>query len=195
MDITSEFDKINYVAASIESGITKVFTEPTLVESAVPINNRQLEKMWEKHYEIHLEKINEFEDLWVKAYALIWERFCSREVQYALKEMSDFNTVVKNEPLELLARVERLIHTHMKAKYPPLTLLEVLYSFLNLKQGENEVLLDYLGRFKSERNVMLNLFGKKMLDGFAENTPKYLALPFGASVGQANVKKKLFIIS
>ena len=82
------------------------------------------------------------------------------------------------------------MHTSMKAKYLPLTLIEVLYSFLNLKQGENEVLLDYLGRFKSERNVMLNLFGKKMLDGFAENTPEYLALTFGDTVGQANVKKK-----
>ena len=77
----------------------KVFSEPTLIESAIPVKNRQLEKMWERQYEIHLENINEFEDLWVKAYTLIWERFCSCEVQYALKEMSNFNTVVKNDPL------------------------------------------------------------------------------------------------
>ena len=142
----------------------KVFSIPTLQESMVPRENRQLEKMWEKQYNQYLDNLKEFKDLWIKSYALIWEKFCSREVQCALKEMSDFNSVVKNEPLELLARVERLMHTPMKAKYPPLGLIELLYSFLSLKQGENEDILDYLERFKSEWNVMLNLFGKRMLE-------------------------------
>ena len=134
------------------------------------LHNRQFDMIWVKHYNHYFDNIKGFKDLWIKLYALIWEKYCSREVQCALKEISDFNSVVKNEPLELLARVERLMHTPMKAKYPPLTLIEVLYSFLLQKKGDNEELLDYLGRFKSERNVMMSMFGESMLDGFAENT-------------------------
>ena len=118
-----------------------------------------------------------------KPYALIWEKYCSREVQCALREISDYNYVVNNEPLELFKRFERLMHTPTKTKYPPLTLMEVLYSFLSLKQGDNEELLDYLGRFKSEQNVMMILFGKRMLDGFVENTPEYTALTAGNTFG------------
>ena len=97
--------------------------------------------------------------------------------------MPDFNSVIRNEPLEWLIRVERSMHTPMKAKYPPLTLIEVIYSLLYLKQGENEELLDYLRRFRSERNVMIGTFGKKMLDGSAENTPEYVALTTSGDTG------------
>ena len=143
-----EFDNSKYVSASIENRVIKFFSESTLQESTVPRENRQLEKKWEKQYDRYLDNVKEFEDLWINLYALIWEKYCSREVQCALKEMSDFNSVVKNEPLEFLVRVARLMHTSMKAKYPPLTLIEVLYRFLLLKQGENEELLYYLVRFK-----------------------------------------------
>ena len=36
--------------------------------------------------------------------------------------------------------------------------------------------MSYLERFKSERNVVLGLFGKKLLDGHVENMPAYTAL-------------------
>ena len=91
-----------------------------------------------------------FNDNWVKAYALIWEGYCSKEMQSAIKEMSTYESQIINEPLKLLATVESLMHTPERAKNPPLTLVEVLSSFLKLKQGDNEELLDYLSRFKSE---------------------------------------------
>ena len=50
----------------------------------------------------------------------------------------------------------------MKAKYLPLALIEVLYSFLSLKQVDNEELIDYLSRFKLERNVMMSFLGRKL---------------------------------
>ena len=112
------------------------------------LQNRQYKMKWGKEYDLYLDNKKEFDDLWIKSYAFIWGKYCSREVQCALKEMPDYDSYVKNEPLELLVRVEQLMHTPMKAKYPPLTLIEVLYSFLSLKKGDNEELLDYLSRFK-----------------------------------------------
>ena len=57
------------------------------------------ELKWKKKYDQYLENQREFEDLWIKSYALIWYKYCSREVQCELKEMSYYNSVVKNEPL------------------------------------------------------------------------------------------------
>lgn len=66
------------------------------------------------------------------------------------------------------------MHTPEKAKYPALTLVEVLLSFLKVKQGDNKDLLDYLSRFKSERDIVMRLFDYKLINGFVENLPDYV---------------------
>ena len=71
--------------------------------------------------------------------------------------------------------IEILIHTPEKAKYPSLTLVEVLCSFLRAKQGENEEFLDYLLMFKTERDITFRLLGRVVIDGFTEKFPEYLA--------------------
>ena len=51
--------------------------------------------------------------------------------------------------------------------------MEVLNNFLRIKQGDKEDLLDYLSRFKSERDVLFRLFGKVILDSYCEDHAKY----------------------
>ena len=86
----------------------------------------------------------------------------------AIQEIPDFGTRIRDNPIELLKIVESLMHTPERAKYPPLTLVEVMLSFLKIKQGDNEELIDYLARFKSEMTIVYSLFGKGFLDGFCE---------------------------
>ena len=108
----------------------------------------------------------------------------------ALKKMPDFDSSIITQPIVLLERVENLMHIPMKAKYPSLTLVEVLISFLQIKQGNNESLLDYLSRFKSERNFMLGLVGKRIIDGYTERTPEYLALAVTDTAGKDLMKRQ-----
>ena len=68
------------------------------------------------------------------------------------------------------------MHTPEKAKYPFITLIEVFASLLNYKQGENEDLVSYLSRFKSEKDVVENLFGKEYLHGYIKRTQEYQRL-------------------
>ena len=63
------------------------------------------------------------------------------------------------------------MHTPEKAKYPALMTVEILSNFLRCKQGKRESWLDYLSRFKSERDVVYRILGKKFLDGYSENLP------------------------
>ena len=57
-----------------------------------------------------------------------------------VREITDFDTAIINKPLERLVQVESLMHVPIKSKYPPLTLIEILCSFL--VQVENEELND-----------------------------------------------------
>ena len=85
--------------------------------------------------------------------------------------MPTYETMIRNEPLVLLDTIVMLISTHEKAKYPSLTLVEVLCSFLKVKQGENEELLEYLTMFKMERDINFLLLDRGVIDCFTEQLP------------------------
>ena len=51
-----------------------------------------------------------FNNNWSKAYAMIWKSYCSKEMQVAIEEISDFEVRIDNDPLELLNEVETLMH-------------------------------------------------------------------------------------
>ena len=89
--------------------------------------------------------------------------------------MPAYETNIKNDPLELLRIVETLMHTPEKAKYPTLTLIEVLLSFLKIRQGDNEDLYDYLSWFKTERDIVMRLAGNNLIDGYIMGLPEYLS--------------------
>ena len=50
-----------------------------------------------------------FEENWVKAYALIFDEYCTKAMQTSIEELEDFETAVRNEPLVLLERIKSLI--------------------------------------------------------------------------------------
>ena len=65
------------------------------------------------------------------------------------------------------------MHNPERAKYPSLTLVEVLQNLLKTKQGDKEELLEYLSWFKSKRDIIYCLLRKGFLDYYAKNTQEY----------------------
>jgi hypothetical protein len=62
------------------------------------------------------------------------------------------------------------MHNPVRAKYPFSSLNEAISRMLNIKQSENEGLLDYFKRFKESRDKMKSHIGTGILDKFVENT-------------------------
>ena len=166
------------LAECLQDGTEKVFNEPILQRAinedadTMAFQQKMFDMKWQVDYKRFVDQEKEYQENLVKAYALIFESYCSKEVQVAIKELPDYQTHVLDKPLELLIKVEALMHTPQKAIYPLLTLVEILLNMLQVKQTDNEDLVTYLSRFKSERNVMFNLFGKNILDGYVEKTPE-----------------------
>ena len=162
--IQKTFDDAVDVVSSIETETKKVYTEPSVPEAATTGSDeakeradRISEKRWEIMFNRYQDKVEKFDSLWIKAYALIWDSYCSKEIQIALKEMPDFDTAINKDPLVLLEEIEELMHTPERAKYLSLTTVEVLLNFLKCKQGDKESLIDYLSRFKSERDIVFRI--------------------------------------
>ena len=66
-----------------------------------------------------------------------------------------------------------LMHNHMRAKYPYTRLAETLSSLMNLRQLENESLIDYTDWFKREMNTSKIQLGSSFFDTFVENMKEY----------------------
>ena len=113
----------------------------------------------------------------MKAHGLIYHSYCSSQMQIAIKELANYESDVLDNPLQLLVEIEKLMHVPRKVVYPTLALIETLSSLLSLRQGESDSLMGYLEKFKSEKNVVVSLFGERMLDGHVENTQEYKDIP------------------
>ena len=108
-----------------------------------------------------------------KAYALIFSTYCKKKMQNQVEEHPEFETTIRDDPIELLNKIKMLMHNPIRAKYPYASLTEAISRILNLKQSENEGLLDYDKRFKESRDIMKSHVGTDILDKFVENTLEY----------------------
>ena len=112
--------------------------------------------------------------------------YCSSELKVNIKDMSRFDTYIRDDPLCLLQNIEHLMHVPMKAVYLTLTLIEAMSRMISIKQGEREGLSTYLERFKSKKNFLTNLYGYLILDGYVERLDSYQAI-----TGSEDDKKKM----
>ena len=81
--IEKTFEDSLDIVNSIETKTKKTFSEPQAAEAATTgtakekaRKDRLSEKKWEILLIRYQEKVDKFESLWVKTYALIWDRYC-----------------------------------------------------------------------------------------------------------------------
>ena len=177
--IQQTFKNGSLISESLEKDKKKGPNEPERKESMKTdpdekeFEQKSFDKLYDKQVEIYLEQCTEFEENWKKAYAFVYEQYCGKEMQISLKELPEFDSKIKGDPLELLKQVKVLMHTPIRARYPYLTLTENVTSLLNMRQNESETLIEYLERFEQEKNVVKNQLGKNVLDKFIESCPEY----------------------
>ena len=112
----------------------------------------------------------------IKAYALIFTSYCNRTMQSRIEEHPDFESKIENNPIELLEAIKTLMHDPIRAQYPMASMSDALTRLINVKQMDNEPLLDYVKRFKQLRDVVKGYLGTRILDTFIEQTEEYRKL-------------------
>jgi hypothetical protein len=113
-----------------------------------------------------------------KAFALIMTQFCTKTMRQRIKNRKDYNSTddnvkIHNNPIELLKAIKILIHDPITSNYPYALLTSALSRFQTCKQHENEPLLDYVKRFKQQRDIIKTTIGTDVLNDFVEHTEEY----------------------
>ena len=121
----------------------------------------------------HLEREELLRTNTRKAYALIFQNYCNKAMRNRIEQHPDFDTKIKNNPIELLKAIKQLMHDPVRARYPFASLTETMGRVTGLRQREDESLLDYVKRFKQQADVFKSIIGKKLFDEFIESTEEY----------------------
>ena len=96
----------------------------------------------------HLDRVDDLEKGLHKAYALIFTNYCTKAMQNRIEQHPDYQSTIMDDPIVLLETIKTLMHATVRAQYPLMTVTDALIRMVNIKQGENEPLLDFIKRFK-----------------------------------------------
>jgi hypothetical protein len=128
-------------------------------------------------YEDALKRWNDRKDLldreMKKAYSLIKENYCTRAMQSRIEEHPDYASKIRNDAIELLKAIKILMHDAVRAQYPIVSMCDALSRLFAFRQQDDENLLDYVKRFKQQRDITKQQCGKNMFDDFMKNTQEY----------------------
>jgi Reverse transcriptase (RNA-dependent DNA polymerase) len=123
--------------------------------------------MWLKRCEVLDQNLG-------KAYALIFGSYCNKTMQNRVEEDTNFETTIRDDPIELLKAIKPLMHDPARAKYPFASLTESIVRMINTRQKEGEHILDYVKRFKHQRdNMSTNFNTSDFLNTFITSTADY----------------------
>ena len=87
-----------------------------------------------------------------------------------IKEDPKFGTDIRDGLLKIFESICILMYTPLRARYPYITLAETLSSLFNLRQIQDEKMVDFIERFNQEKQLARFQLGKHCLDVFVGNT-------------------------
>ncbi|MGC8533883.1 MAG: hypothetical protein ACP5MV_04650 [Candidatus Parvarchaeum sp.] len=113
-------------------------------------------------------------------------------MQSRVEAHPDFEKEIENDPINirLLEVIKVLMHDPIRAQYPLISMTNALSQLVNLKQGHDEGLLDYIKRFKHARDVAVSHMGTDLLNQFAEYQEEFKGLT--ADTEKKKYKEEMF---
>jgi hypothetical protein len=167
------------VATSLER-MTKVDLIGEMPVPEVSAKQGKAEKMREQmmfdadyNCRVKLRKKREsiFEEEMIKAYDLIFDDFCTEEMQLLVENHAESNPNFRGDPIALLEAINVLMHSSID---PMLLLFRYMKRVFTAHQGKKECLDDYFGRFRRDCKVMEDCVGTQIFDYYIEHSEGYL---------------------
>jgi hypothetical protein len=100
-----------------------------LISAETDVDKKKLEQdgfdmIYQAEIKQYLERERALEENMDKAYALIFGTYCSKAIQSWIEEHPDYESTIRDNPIELLKAVSILMHDTVRAKYPYASLFD-----------------------------------------------------------------------
>ena len=87
------------------------------------------------------------------AYAFLFGQ-CNKVMQSKLQARTDFEMTINNNPIELLKAIKVHTISYQENKYAMGIITDALRNLVNLKQKDDESLINYTSHFKSSKDIL-----------------------------------------
>ena len=178
LHIRKTYENGDDIGNALENMQEVTFTAPTLDISNnkdATINqreNKQFEMIFEAKLALYLKQEEMYRTNKGKAYAFIFGQ-CSKIMQAKIMERKDYDKS-NRDPIVLLQVIKELSYSYQDTKYDMKIVTSAIKNFVNLKQKDEESLIDYTTRFKTARDVLkAQLGGEILLHKIVKADPDY----------------------
>ena len=164
---------------------------PTMNESSDPDNaikkrqDMQFRILYEAEITSFVNRKDKYKSNCGKSYAFIYGQ-CNKAMQAKIQARQDYSSKIKNNPIELLNAIEEHSLSYQENKYEMSVIFDALKNLVNLKQKDEESLIDYTARFKSAKDVFVAQLGDVIM------LTKYVATMSEYSTKPNECKKEAF---
>ena len=135
--------------------------------------NKEYEMMFTARLSIFLKKEEIYLTNKGKAYAFLFGQ-CNKVMQAKLMERRDYDSSMR-DPIALLQSIKEISLSYQDNKYDMKIITTAIKAFVNLKQKDDESLVDYTNRFKSAKDVFkTHLGGEMVLHKVVMNDDEYI---------------------
>ena len=124
------------------------------------MENAEFSILYEAEVASYMKRRDTYTNNLINAYGFLFEH-CSKAMQSKIQSRVDFEKI-KNNPIELLNAIEQHSVSYQENKYDMVIITEALLNLVNIKQREDESLVDYTTRFKSARDVFKSQYGGRL---------------------------------
>ena len=160
--------------------------QENVAEAEIARRNKQAEMEFQSEHDAFVTRKKKYQENRGKAYAFLWSH-CSKAMQQKIQSRSNYETI-ENNPIELLRAIHEHSISYQENQHAMRIILDAMRGLVNIKQYEDESLIDYTARFKSARDVFkAQIGGTISLTKFMESMDGYNATSV-AAVAQCQSK-------
>jgi hypothetical protein len=129
--------------------------------------------LYKAEIDMYTKRKHKLEDNMNTTYSLIYLQHCNKTIQDRIHAHPDFETKIKNDPIELPKAIGILINNLVWVRYLYASVTEAMTRFMTCRQLENKPLANYVKRFKGNPDSMAQNMGMDFLKDFVKNTKQY----------------------
>ena len=132
------------------------------LKQQLEFENKTEYDIWKKDIYDWKDKVKEYKLIWNQVYSDLWAH-CDHNMQETISGRTDYNDKVLNNPVELLKAIRYHTAGNKENKSEVLMLTQQLRFTYNIKQGNDESLMEYYKRFKLAVERLEDLNGGPMI--------------------------------
>ena len=138
------------------------------------VEQRMYEIDYQEEVSRFLDRKTHLEENMKKIYTEIFTKYCTRSMQQRLEEHPDFEDF-EDDPIKTLEVIRNTTHDTVRAQYPMVSIVDALARWLNVRQYDEEDLVEYTKRMKQLSDVVKSMIGDSILHEYAKGLKVYKA--------------------